>query len=833
MGRNDPTPMQSTAKSAIPWPPDYADLEAKLLAELGSESQIYIHRAISEGKSGAFVLVADVTSERFTGQAILKLDRAHGSKRSERMEYERHRHAIELTPEYAEQHLPKPVCAVQQGDEVAALTTIAARGLEYAVAWSACSYGPQLQTAEQLSADLLERWNANYSLDPDMRMPQELLDSWLDYRIHEDAGGRIHAFIRDTCGLPPETLSFSFDGDWYPNPLAFARRVGELPETARLRAVRGNQHGDLHGKNVLVTRQSEDEPHYYLIDLDFYREDGFLFYDHAIFELDYLLTSRDTIKPATWTTLLINLKRVRPRDRDAGLGGEDIGILQLVRRFREQLANWIDRHEPNRLSFLDSQSLLARLAAGLAVTHQKRPSDKRALAFLYAAHNLKDYLALHDFAWPKHGPEFGIGGLFGAAAGPDAARDASADRQAAEGGERPPKRAVAVLPLTVVDAIPGFNADSLTDHIVTELSRIDWVTTVGGPQTAAWRGQDPDPQKAGRKLGAHYVLFGSTRESGGDAQVTVRLFQTGTGEEVWSDRYRVNPGTDDVAAAEDRIAFAVASRVDSQLANSERARAMRKREDSLDSWDMAMRARWHFFQYTAEDDERAVALCRRSIEASPGLSYPHALLAQLISRANLFEWADPEKKPLPEAVRHARHAVNLDPDSSFAHESLSRAYLFTKRTAVAVQEAETAVRLNPVSSGAHWALAMALLFSGKPADAIASVDLAMSINPFDQGMAYKLAVKTCALLFLGRLQKAEALSRQVINAGHGYLVGHLTLAIVLYRQNRRKEAEKAVRRALERRPDLTAKKIQLMAVGLSPEVTEAVVEAFVELGVPR
>lgn len=826
--------MQSTAQSAIPWPAEYADLEAKLLAELGSESQIYIHRVISEGKSGAFVLVTDVTSELFTGQAILKLDRAHGSKRSERMEYERHQHAIELTPEYAEEHLPKPVCAVQQGHEVAALTTIAARGLEYAVAWSSCSYSRQLETAEQLSWDLLERWNVDYSLDPDMRMPQDLLDSWLDYRIHEEQGGRIHEFVREKCSLPTESLSFSFDGDWYPNPLAFARRMADLPDTARLRAVRGNQHGDLHGKNVLVTKPPEDDPHYYLIDLDFYREDGFLFYDHAIFELDYLLTSRETIKPAVWKTLLANIKRIRSRDKDAGLGGEDIGILQLVQRFREQMATWVDNHEPNRLSFLDSQSLLARMAAGLAVTHQRRPDEKRAMAFLYAAHHLKDYLALHDLSWPKHGPEFGLNALFdGSAQATEGAVAQHSDQNGKTVDDRPPKRSLAMLPLTPVAEVPDFNAESLSDHIFTELSRIDWISLIGGPQTASYRDQDQDPQKFGKQLAAHYVLESNTREVGKEVQVTFRLVQTESGEDVWTDRYRISPETDNITIVEDRIAFAVVSRVDAQLANSERARAMRKRQENLDSWDMFLRARWHFFQYTVEDDKKAYVLCEQAIEASPSFSYPHALLAQLISRANLFEWADPREKLLQEAVERARHAVTLDPESSFAHESLSRAYVFTKRSAIAVQEAETAVRLNPASSGAHWALAMALLFSGKPADAIPSVDLAMAMNPFDQGMAYKLATKTCALLFLGRLQKAEALAQQVINAGHGYLAGNLLLAIILYRQDQKQRAREAIQRALERRPDLTASKIQMMIIILSPNVAKAVLDAFVELGVPR
>ncbi|MEM6461204.1 MAG: hypothetical protein AAF724_04740 [Pseudomonadota bacterium] len=827
--------MEVENKTTIPWPQEYAELEERLLAELGKDSHIYIHRAISEGKSGACVLVADVTSDLFTGQAILKLDRAVGAKVNEDMEYERHQHAIEMAPEYAAQYLPKLVCAVQQDNEVAALTTIAARGLEYAAAWSACSYGPQLETAVRLSEDLLEQWNAKYSLDPEMRMPQDLIDSWLDYRIDADRGGRIHAFLETKCKLPPETPTFTYDGNWYPNPLAFAKRNITLPTTARLRAVRGNQHGDLHGKNVLVTKQFEGNPNYFLIDLDFYRDDGFLLYDHAIFELDYLLTSRDIIKPANWTTLLRNLRRNRTGRNDAGLTGGDIGILQLVLDFREQPTKWIDKHEPNRLSFLDSQYLLARLGAGLAITHQRREDVKRAMAFLYAANNLKDYLALHEFDWPKHGPEFGLDELArNGAVTASGDRLAGADNSDQLSGNlpRPPKRSLAVLPLSGAGDT-GYDPESLRDRLVTELSRIDWISTIGGPSTSAYRNKDSDPQKAGKDLNAHYVLFGSARERDKESQITMRLVQTASGEEVWSDRYRLNTETDKVIAVEDKISFSVASRVDTQIAVSERARAMRKASDELDGWDMFMRARWHFFQYSEEDDAAAIALCEEAIRKIPNFSYPHALLAQIALRSNFFEWGDSETDLYALSVKHARDAVTLDPDSSFAHESLSRAYLFAGRTAIAIQEAETSISLNPYCSGAYWSLGMALAWAGRPAEAVPPIDISLTIDPFDQGLAFKLVVKASALLLLGQVQKAEALARQATDAGHGQIVGNMILALALSRDDRIAEAQEAVKQILLRRPGFTASKMSTMLTGLKPLVRAYVVERFVELGLPE
>ncbi|MEX3007272.1 hypothetical protein [Hoeflea sp. TYP-13] len=832
--------MQSNNQSAIPWPEDYAALEQTLLKELGGDSRIYIHRTISEGKSGARVMVADVTSDRFTGQAILKLDRAVGSRRAEALEHERHKHAIEMAPEYAEAYLPKLVCAVRHQDEVAALTTIAARGLEYAVSWAACPYGPQLDTAVRLSDDLLERWNAKYNLDPDMLMPQDLLNSWLDYRTDPGRGGRIHDFISANCAIPPETPAFTYDGEWFPNPLAFALRLIQLPESARLRAVRGNQHGDLHGKNVLVTKQFEADPHYYLIDLDFYRDDGFLFYDHGIFELDYLLTSRERISPQHWKTLLGNLKRVAPKERDAGLQGEDIGILQLVHQFRDRPRQWVDRHEPNRLSFLESQYLLARLTAGLAISHQRRDNLSRAMAFLYAADNLKDYLALHEFEWPKHGPEFGLDALYRTDASASSAThqpQGSTSQTMPDQPDlgRPPKRAIAVLPFV---GLPDQSerdriTDSLSDGIIAELSRIDWFTTIGRTSTQAYRDADPDPVRVGRELNAQYLVMGTVREKGDEFQTAVRLVDTSSGEDVWSDRYPLKPDIEDIFTAEDKIAHTIASQIDIELAQNEWARALRKRPENLDSWDMFMRARWHFFQYTREDDEIARQMCLDAMKEAPNYSAPYALLAQLKNRSVFFGWTEGSPEGFAEALQYGRKAVKLDPGSSFAHESLTHAYMFSGRTNVAIREAETAISLNPCSGGAHQALAVALLWAGKPAEALPVIDISLRLSPFGQSLVYKLAIKSAALLLLGRLQKSEELARQAMDTGHGQVIGHVTLALTLNRQGRLEEAREAVRQASQKRPDMKIGIIQKMASGMNPELKDALVKRLTILGMPE
>ena len=56
-------------------------------------------------------------------------------------------------------------------------------------------------------------------------------------------------------------------------------------------------HGDLNGYNVLMTQRRDDVADYYLIDLAFYEEDAYLFFDHGYLELAYLLRAREHVGP--------------------------------------------------------------------------------------------------------------------------------------------------------------------------------------------------------------------------------------------------------------------------------------------------------------------------------------------------------------------------------------------------------------------------------------------------------------------------------------------------------------------------------------------------------
>ena len=409
-----PEPIDS-GERGLSWPDSYAEILPILRRQWRVDGEIYLGRHLSGGKSGALVYAVDISTSSFAGQAILKLDLATDSGGQERHEAALHERAIEDAPDFAAQHLPRLLHSAHHGDQLAVLSTIAGRGLEYAEPWVDCAHHRQLEVVRAVSSGLLEDWNAEYRLNAGMRMPQELLHSWLGYRLDPDQGGRIHAFLAEECGIPADTPAVICDGHWYPNPLAFAAGVQPIPERARLRGALGHCHGDFHGLNLLVDSRQTTAPNYFLIDLALYQSEQFLFFDHAYFELTFLLNSRGGASAKDWNSLVSQFSDKPNLQTRTRLRTDDIGLIELIQTLRQGLKDWIDRNEADRLAFMESQAHLARVAVGLSFAHKRIPLETRQMAYFYAASSLKDYLKLNRIDWPKAGPEYRIGGAGDAA----------------------------------------------------------------------------------------------------------------------------------------------------------------------------------------------------------------------------------------------------------------------------------------------------------------------------------------------------------------------------------------------------------------------------------
>jgi thiamine kinase-like enzyme len=97
----------------------------------------------------------------------------------------------------------------------------------------------------------------------------------------------------------------------YPNPFAFAASTKGISGNIKLSPILGFMHGDLHGSNVLVSEFPPTASEFYVIDFDSFEERKPLLFDHAYFELSYLLTHRENAVLDRWISLLESLEGVQ------------------------------------------------------------------------------------------------------------------------------------------------------------------------------------------------------------------------------------------------------------------------------------------------------------------------------------------------------------------------------------------------------------------------------------------------------------------------------------------------------------------------------------------
>ena len=472
--------------------------------------------------------------------------------------------------------------------------------------------------------------------------------------------------MADALGIDPDVRTIMFDGFWYPNPLSFATSPTEEMARRRQRTVTGQIHGDLNGNNILVSKFASPNPSYFLIDFEFYEQGQELFYDHAYAELSHLLLMRARSDSANWRSLLYELRsHIRPED-GSRLRGDDLGLVEVVRSIRGEVTSWIDRHESDRLSSLECQYLLARVAVGLNFAHKRIDDKLRRMSFVYAAANLKDYLAFVRAKWPKHGPPIDLETQSPAAE--------TSSQPVSQGGPAPvadnppalPDRpAIAVLAFENLSGDPSkdFVSDGLSHEIMLALSKIDWLMVIGRGSTFRYKDTDADLSKISHDLGVHYVVEGRVRFAGERIRVSVQLVNALNSHHLWSERY--DRQFDDIFELEEEIAKSIAANVDSTLRVEERSRAG-KLGSRASTWLGYQYALGRFFADPLGGMDAAFSELRDLTEREPAFADAHALLAVFETRKILTLDSGDPVKDLDQARGHAVTATQLDHHSSMA-----------------------------------------------------------------------------------------------------------------------------------------------------------------------
>jgi hypothetical protein len=165
----------------------------------------------------------------------------------------------------------------------------------------------------------------------------------------------------------------------------------------------------------------------------------------------------------------------------------------------------------------------------------------------------------------------------------------------------------------------------MVEDIVTGLSRIKWLFVIARNSSFVYKGKAIDVRQAGRELGVRYVLEGGVRKSGPRLRVTAQLVEAETGAHLWADKF--DGELKDVFELQDQITERVVGVVEPSVRKSEIERSRRKRPDSLEAYDLFLRALPYLTVLSPAHLPMAAQFLKDALNLEPNYAAAHAHLA--------------------------------------------------------------------------------------------------------------------------------------------------------------------------------------------------------------
>jgi len=307
---------------------------------------------------------------------------------------------------------------------------------------------------------------------------------------------------------------------------------------------------------------------------------------------------------------------------------------------------------------------------------------------------------------------------------------------------------IAVLPFAnhSADTKREYFSDGLTEDMINALGRFSAIRVIAHNAVQAYKNRTIAPDQISRELGVRYLVQGSVRQADGLLRVGVELSDAMKGTLLWSERYD-GQGMQ-VFEIQDRIVRNIVGALAVKLTALEQQRAAAKPPESLEAYELVLRARELMRAVQPPANREARGLIAQAIKLSPNYAEAYAARSHAEFQRALFGWIEDPAEALRRSEEAARRALAIDDPgaNARAHAILGNIHTFTGNYEAALDHAGRALELNGSDALAHSLRGGILLWTGKIDESIAASEAARRFDPrlgsegiFNLALAYYLA----------------------------------------------------------------------------------------------
>jgi eukaryotic-like serine/threonine-protein kinase len=296
---------------------------------------------------------------------------------------------------------------------------------------------------------------------------------------------------------------------------------------------------------------------------------------------------------------------------------------------------------------------------------------------------------------------------------------------------------LAVLPLRMIGEMTDADRHlgvGIADSIITRLAAVRQIGL--RPTAAVLRYSDPsvDIAAAAKTLSVDHVLLGTIQRNADTYRITLQLVQSSDGTVAWASSYDVLQRA--LPNLQDTIAQQVADGLRLELTAAERERVQRRYTGNADAYNLYLRGRAAFVNYTEDSMKQAIRDFRQALDLDRDFAPARASLAiaeawfsvRYAYETEALEWgahaerdakaalaADPSLAEAtlanasaagtlfgafnwPAVIGGSTRTLEMDPTLELAHVVRMRAYFHLGLFERMAQEAAAARQLNPLGN---------------------------------------------------------------------------------------------------------------------------------------
>ena len=213
---------------------------------------------------------------------------------------------------------------------------------------------------------------------------------------------------------------------------------------------------------------------------------------------------------------------------------------------------------------------------------------------------------------------------------------------------------IAVLPFRTQGGNPedDYFGDGTADEIVVALQSLRGLFVISSTSTFPYRTGPIDSQRIGQELGVRYVLSGSIHRADKQLRIGVELKDVEAGIVLWADHY--DGDVSELFEFQSRIATRIVWSIAPQVREAELKRALRKRSDNLNAYEMLMKAIDFMYRMNFYDFGKAGELLQAAIAADRTMRPPMPM-----QRSGTFTMSRKAGAPREGPMRRKRRALPL------------------------------------------------------------------------------------------------------------------------------------------------------------------------------